>query len=263
MTARNPAEHLNGGRLITPQQLQMMQADYEAGNTIESIATRYGYSSSAVGARLASVTLIRSRNEMQRSYTPEQEQEILRLMQMPGAKKARVARQVGVSPHALQRCLDRQRAPVKPVVLKPKRPISKPDQEMVPSQLLVVFIQREVRRRDGRSWWANTGLNHTKQVCRDCGISQRLLYLWSYGILTTTKFDTADRVLIGLGCLWWEVFDPQQHKPLMLKSRQRDDVLAWLDVVDRASRLWEGEVLLGPDDPKLDAERKAALEWAA
>jgi hypothetical protein len=33
--------------------------------------------------------------------------------------------------------------------------------------------------------------------------------------------------------------------------------------VDRASRLWDGEVLLGPDDPKLLAERAAALEWAA
>jgi hypothetical protein len=100
-------------------------------------------------------------------------------------------------------------------------------------------------------------------VAKRAGVSTRSFYSWEAGERTHTKLDTADRLLLAIERNWWEVYDPQQHPPGMFKPRRCDDVLAWLDVVDRASRLWNGEVLLGPDDPVLEAERVAALEWAA
>jgi hypothetical protein len=100
-------------------------------------------------------------------------------------------------------------------------------------------------------------------VAQRAGVSVRSFFAWQTGERTHTTLDTADRLLLAIERNWWEVYDPQTNPPGLFKPRRCDDVLAWLDVVDRASRLWDGEVLLGPDDPVLEAERVAALEWAA
>lgn len=109
-----------------------------------------------------------------------------------------------------------------------------------------------------------TGTTHGRGIVAErAGFSTRSFYSWESGERTHTKFDTADRLLLAIDRNWWEVYDPQRNPPGMFGHTRTADVLAWLDVVDRASRLWTGEVLLGPDDPVLEAERVAALEWAA
>jgi hypothetical protein len=127
----------------------------------------------------------------------------------------------------------------------------------IESKPLLVFALREAYRLAGSLRFGRT------LVCHNAGMSVRCLYSWETGERTHTQFETADRLLLTLERNWHEVYDPQAHEPGMFRSRQRDDVLAWLDVVDRASRLWAGEVLLGSDDPKLVLEAERALEWAA
>lgn len=241
-----------------------MREAYEAGDSIELIAHRYKRAFSTVHDRLHRVTRLRTRSEAARSFSPQQEQRIIKLMGKPGAKRAQVAKEVGVSPYVVRRIMVRNAAPppLRVLKMKARRKIREQDPTHIHGRPLATFINREIVKRNGRTWWDGALAMRTR-VCDDCGIGIRILYAWEQGSVETTRFDTADRVLIGLGLLWWEVFDPQEHPACMLRSRQRDDVLAWLDVVDRASRLWTGEVLLGPDDPVLEAERVAALEWAA
>lgn len=74
------------------------------------------------------------------------------------------------------------------------------------------------------------------------GLSVRRWWSWQ-NESATARLNTLDSVLTGLDLLWWEVYDPV---PGMFSERQRDDVLAWLNVVDRAARLWEGEGAFAP-----------------
>jgi transposase-like protein len=254
---------------ITRHEAQQMRTEYEAGDTIEAIAARYGRAFSSVHGQLVGRTRLRSRSEALRSYTPTQEKRILTLMAAPGATKAEVAHQVGVSVYAVRRVLARKDAPPPPVLrIKPKRKQVAPDPTQVPTAPLLAAIHVEILRRarqlEQRMFVAtDKRLSARSSTCVDCGISPKTLYNWEHGIHHWVAFNTADRVLLGLGLLWWEVYDPADATQGVFRPRQRDDVLAWLDVADRLSRLWDGEVLLGPDDPVLEAERVAALEWAA
>lgn len=46
------------------------------------------------------------------------------------------------------------------------------------------------------------------RVCNMCNIDPRRLYAWKSGETKRVELDHADKVLIGLGLLWWEVWDP-------------------------------------------------------
>lgn len=269
----------DGRRRITPEQIKEMRKlwDNGHGETFQQIAERYGIHHTTVMRRVRPLVLALGSQAPARRRLPHAtplavEKQVLRAYES-GLSYVEITREFGTVERTIKRILvrhgitperreGRPQLKTAPAKARAKRRYE-PDPTMVVGRPLAAMMAREISRRDLWSWW-DQALGMRKRVCQDCGIAERLLHAWEHKSSSVmTCFDTADRVLIGLGLLWWEVFDPQEHAPLTLKPRQRDDVLAWLDVVDRASRLWEGEVLLGPDDPVLDAERVAALEWAA
>lgn len=79
-----------------------------------------------------------------------------------------------------------------------------------------------------------------EDVCESVGLASRTFRAWRDGERPGARLDVADRILTRTDRLWWEVYDPQLRAGVFA-DRQRDDVLAWLDAVDRAARLWEGE----------------------
>lgn len=116
--------------------------------------------------------------------------------------------------------------------------IEREDGGHVPAAPLAAALMAEIRTREGTSNGLTMGF-----VCEEAGIVSRTLYAWRVGERRFARFDVADRVLIGLDALWWDVYDPQAY-PGLFCDRQRDDVLAWLDAVDCAARLWTGEGVL-------------------
>jgi hypothetical protein len=77
------------------------------------------------------------------------------------------------------------------------------------------------------------------EVCESIGIDDRIVRRWRTeedGPYATV--DSVQRVLDALDVQWWEVFDPSLFPGLY-------DVLRWLDVADAASRVFDGEALIG------------------
>lgn len=253
-------------RSFSRAEIRLMRDLYEQGWGSERIADRLNCGPTTVRNYVGD----KIRPTAERSTTPEQETRLAELMRTPGMTKAEAARQVGVSYSIVKRLCQREK-----IVRKPKHKLAS-EADGVPVQPLRVFLQRGVQRRiaynNGHARSLKTGPTRAKGVmplpprdvvCGHCGITQRLLFAWEHERQDAeTAFDIADRILIGLERGWWEVFDPTEHEPGLLHWRQRDDVLVWLDVVDRMSRLWDGERLLGPDDPNVERERAAAIRWA-
>jgi hypothetical protein len=62
-----------------------------------------------------------------------------------------------------------------------------------------------------------------RMIAERAGLSPRLLLQWRRQTRPRTLWDSADRVLVALGLMWWEVFDPEVCDP---------------EVVEEARRLW-------------------------
>lgn len=82
-------------------------------------------------------------------------------------------------------------------------------------------------------------------VCARFDVPPRTLYRWAHGgeavdgSAALAQHAIADRVLVGLGLLWWEVYDPASAPELY-------DPLEWIDAVDAAALAWEGEGAIAP-----------------
>lgn len=47
-------------------------------------------------------------------------------------------------------------------------------------------------------------------VCERAGVSDRTMRFWRSGVRTEVEFAVADRALLALDLLWWEVWPPEQ-----------------------------------------------------
>lgn len=68
---------------------------------------------------------------------------------------------------------------------------------MLPAAALAAAIDHRIARESG----------DTERVCFYCGIDDRQLRSWRSGEWTDVQLNVADRVLIGLGLLWWDVWE--------------------------------------------------------
>lgn len=73
------------------------------------------------------------------------------------------------------------------------------------------------------------------------GVSTRLLYAWRTGERRAAWWDTADKVLVGLGLNWWEVYDPTYAKPGAFSGVRSRDVAGWLEAAMGAAEAWGDE----------------------
>lgn len=259
---------------ITVEQVARMRELWDDGKgwTLQRIAAEYGCHYTTVLRRVKPVTLspvtqLRERRRPANMTSPLVEKRVIAAVKA-GMSYREIRERIGPNERTIKRIMkrhglttDRKPGP-RPSTRNPVRPEEarvrklyegKPAPSTIEAAPLAVMVDRQAMYR----WSGRFG------VCWEAQIDEGMLRKWHSRAILTTHLDTADRVLIAINRNWHEVYDPQAHEPGVFRARQRDDVLAWLDVVDRASRLWTGEVLLGPDDPVLEAERVAALKWAA
>lgn len=89
---------------------------------------------------------------------------------------------------------------------------------------LSMLVQFPGRRRDSRY----------VATCERCRVDPSKVRRWLTGADPLVSVDLADRVLLGLGLEWWDVYDPDEWPGTL-------SPLLWLDVVDDAARAFEGE----------------------
>jgi hypothetical protein len=100
---------------------------------------------------------------------------------------------------------------------------------------LAAAIEAEVVRR--RPHWVATGDNEDsvrKDLVAEIGITSRTLYAWKNGERHLARFDVADRVVVTLDLLWFDVYDPDRFPGLYPAAK-------WAEVVEQARVAWEGE----------------------
>jgi hypothetical protein len=239
------------------------------GETLQQIAARYGCHYTTVMRRVKPVTLnpvTPIRRRPANMTTPRIEKRVMEAVRA-GIPYRQISEELGPTPRTIKRILTRHgmkserkpgpRPKLREVPVPQDTPTGKltdalrGDAGLVPARPLAVAVEHEAEYRFGGR----------RGVCWEAQIDESVIRKWLKGDLLATHLEIADRVLIAVDRCWWEVYD--KADPGSLHPRRALDVLAWLDVADRLSRLWDGEVLLGPDDPVLEAERVAALEWAA
>ena len=96
----------------------------------------------------------------------------------------------------------------------------------VPAGPLAVAMDRRIMR----ARFAGEASDSTAQmaVCAACEVDPRRLSAWRTGESTRTTLDLADRVLIGLDLLWFDVWDPAEYPEVRAVFEPVDD----LDVLD-------------------------------
>lgn len=93
-----------------------------------------------------------------------------------------------------KRRADRAPVDLEPVVKLPAAPI-------------VACLDRAARRK-ARSMGMFDLRHATAVTCRKAGVGDRLVREWRASPDAVTTLDTADRVLLAMGWMWWEVWDP-------------------------------------------------------
>lgn len=270
-------------RTLAHADVQRTVEVYERGLTLREVAAELGIADTTVRYRLEQAGIhLRDRSEAalispnMRRLPAEKQAEIVAHYQR-GANQIEVAELTGVSRATVYNVLNRNgialrgrsegvvrawerkragdppapkrkragapaRRSVAPRPVKRRR-LAAVDAEVVgfvASAPLAAMLRVEAGRRDSES-------EHSlEDVCTQARIDPRQLRTWETGEYRKARFDVADRVLVGMERLWWDVYDPQAYGPGLLHWRQRDDVLAWLDVVDHAAAMWEGEGSFAP-----------------
>jgi hypothetical protein len=74
-------------------------------------------------------------------------------------------------------------------------------------------------------------------IAKRAGLSEKVLYNWRTGRSPRAIWDSADRVLVALDVMWWEVFDSGAIPGLFSGERGRD-VVAWTKAALDAAELW-------------------------
>lgn len=85
-------------------------------------------------------------------------------------------------------------------------------------------VKHAIRRRSMQLGMWDEKLS-TGEICKRCGIRDRLWRDWKAGTSRRVTLDVADRVMLGLGVLWWEVWDPQEF-PEVAKVFEPEEVAA-------------------------------------
>jgi hypothetical protein len=88
--------------------------------------------------------------------------------------------------------------------------------ERMPTQPLVAAIER-VQRRSSIDPWGHRRDAVKEQACERAEIGTRLFDHWRDGGHPDVDFDTADRVLVNLGLLWFDVFDEDTVRAPILR----------------------------------------------
>jgi len=88
--------------------------------------------------------------------------------------------------------------------LRDAAPVDREPRVRVPSAPLVAAIDREIARE--LPWHDNA----SSRVLRRCRVDEARVRTWRRGECQDAHIDLADRVMIGLGLLWWEVYPPDE-----------------------------------------------------
>ena len=242
-------------RALSTAEIDRTVALYASGMTTEEVAGHLGLTQTAARHRLAQAGVLRTRAEALRMSTrvrrlPAEVEDAIVERYAAGGSCLKVGRELGISPTSVSTVLARRGITARKrrggLPLKVKRPeLRAVDREhvgSVPSGPLAVMLVRAAFH------YQRTGMSFDDgrtAICERAGIHPRQLLAWHKGEYERVRLDVADRVLQRMGWLWWDVYDPQAHAPGLLRWRQRDDVLAWIDAVDTAARLWDGEAATG------------------
>lgn len=88
-------------------------------------------------------------------------------------------------------------------------PSSRREASMLPAGPLVALLDRYI---ENHARYRNIGDGSALEtVCAWADIDPRQLYAWQTGEIAEVQLGTADRVMTGLGVLWWEVYDPADY----------------------------------------------------
>jgi hypothetical protein len=86
--------------------------------------------------------------------------------------------------------------------------------DRVPAQPLGEAVERVRRRQVPEAGLEGEGLHEA--FYERLGVPERIVYRWRRGESTTVSLDQADRVLIALDLLWWDVYDESTvRRPLI------------------------------------------------
>lgn len=81
---------------------------------------------------------------------------------------------------------------------------------MLPARPLVAFLEAEVRKLEA------SGVEDPLQVVAGrCEVSPRKIYAWMTGELVSLQFDTADKILVSLNFLPWDIWDEDEYPEVM------------------------------------------------
>lgn len=95
----------------------------------------------------------------------------------------------------------RRRSDLAPVDLEPT--------VKLPAAPIVTALDHAARRR--ALMMGMYDLRHAKaSVCRQAGIGDRLVREWRADPTALTTLDTADRILLAMGWMWWDIWAPEQ-----------------------------------------------------
>jgi hypothetical protein len=221
---------------ITPEQTREMKRLWNKGTgwTLTEIGVYFGCDTSTVSRHVKpyDASDLRSSCRKPNKVSQATVESIIKMMDNK-MRPVEVAKHVGIHATTVRNIYRRCRGTTQ---------AQRSQRSSVPTGPLLVFVDREAT---GRGEDINRG---RECVCWEARIDESALRKWRQHE-TWTSFDIADRLLIALDVQWWEVFDPSSHdKTRMFAWRQRDDVLAWMNVCDVMARLWTGEGLIG-DSP--------------
>lgn len=237
--------------VLSDEQINEAVSLYRQGLPIVEVAAALGLSKSQVRYRLWHAGALRTPSEAlilssRTRRLPREVEDAIIDRYLAGGTCISVSRELGIGHGSVSAVLARRGVKARHVkkqtlrraqVPKPRR-IDLERIGFVPAAPLAAAVTRFIALSD----------QDTEDVCKRAGIDDRVLRSWRNSEYGNARFDVADRVLVGLDFLWWEVYDPQRF-PGIFSDRQRDDVLAWLDAVDTAALMWEGEPCFG-DAPK-------------
>lgn len=245
---------------------------YEAGLTAHEVGVVLGGLSEATvrhrldtaGVRRRSQSEAQGRSPRRVRLAPEVEDEVVRLYEVELLSQKAVAARLGIAGKTVYRALARrgvrlrsrsESARIQRARLRGERPtllavrrlrmavVETGDaggaetctwmREYVPAPPLVRAIALAAPRLGGE-----------RQIAYGAGTTARMLYSWRSGERREATWEMADRVMLSLGVMWWDVFDPADATPRSGGSshtfsgvRSRD-VVGWIAAAFAAVEAW-------------------------